>query len=546
MTEGNAAERLKIFVSYSRRDAAEFADELVAGLELAGFEPFIDRHDIAAGEDWEGRLGGLIAQSDTVVFVVTPEAVKSERCVWEVNRTLELSKRLLPVIHKPVAEADIPERLSRLQFVRFDIARGIARPLAQLAEALHHDLAWIREHTRLGELAARWTARGRPESLLLRGDELDAAKAWTAQRKAAAPEITDAQHALLNASEEAETARFSKERAQLADMRRALEAAARSQRRASWLFWGVCVLSAGTIAVLIGWINQAYIKEQWRWYSSERPFVAANIWPYVLTVDAERALKPDPNKSFRECAAEQGNDYCPQMIVVPAGSFMMGSPATEKDHLSTESPQHLVTIAQPFAVSKYAITFDEWQTCITAGDCTHRPSDVSWGREQRPVIFVNWDDAQQYVAWLSKVTGKHYRLLTEAEYEHATRAGTTTSYPWGDDIGKNNANCIGCGSQWDDKQTAPVGSFAPNAFGLFDMVGNVFAWVEDCYHANFDGAPTNGSAWISGADCGYRVIRGGAWDYNAVVVRSAYRNRFSTDIRAALLGIRVARALDVR
>src|SRR5689334_3168493 len=128
MSDPGASEKLKVFISYSRRDAAEFADELVAGLELAGFAPFLDRHDISAGEDWEARLGGLIAQSDTVVFVVTPESVKSDRCVWEVERTLGLSKRLLPVIHKPVPDADIPSHLSRLQFIRFDTGRGITRP----------------------------------------------------------------------------------------------------------------------------------------------------------------------------------------------------------------------------------------------------------------------------------------------------------------------------------------------------------------------------------------------------------------------------------
>src|SRR5215813_12229846 len=215
MSDSGASEKLKVFISYSRRDASEFADELVAGLELAGFAPFLDRHDIAAGEDWETRLGGLIAQSDTVVFVVTPESVTSQRCVWEVERTLGLSKRLLPVIHRPVADSDIPPQLSRLQFVRFDTGRGITCPLAELSEALRLDLDWIREHTRLGELAARWQARGRPESLLLRGDDLGGAKAWMATRKVGAPEITDAQRTLISASEEAEAKRLGNERAQL-------------------------------------------------------------------------------------------------------------------------------------------------------------------------------------------------------------------------------------------------------------------------------------------------------------------------------------------
>src|SRR5215472_14480377 len=138
MADAGAGEKLKVFISYSRKDSAAFADELLAGLEVAGFAPFLDRHDIKPGEDWEARLGGLIAQSDTVVFVVSPEAVKSDRCVWEVDRTIELSKRLLPVIFKPVPEHDIPKQLSRLQFVRFDTGQGITRPLAELAEALRH------------------------------------------------------------------------------------------------------------------------------------------------------------------------------------------------------------------------------------------------------------------------------------------------------------------------------------------------------------------------------------------------------------------------
>src|SRR5262249_10640723 len=153
----------------------------------------------------------------------------------------------------------------------------------------------------------------------------------------------------------------------------------------------------------------------------------------------------------------------------------------------TESPRHTVTIDRPFAVAKFALTFDEWETCVTYGDCPRGLSDRGFGRAQRPVIFVTWDDAQRYAAWLAKMTGKPYRLLTEAEYEYATRAETQTAYPWGDDIGRNNANCNGCGSKWDATQTSPVGSFKPNAFGLYDMVGNVFEWVEDCNHDNYDG-----------------------------------------------------------
>jgi len=247
-------------------------------------------------------------------------------------------------------------------------------------------------------------------------------------------------------------------------------------------------------------------------------------------------------RTFKDC----GN--CPEMIEVPAGSFMMGSAEGERGSSSEERPRHRVTIAQPFAVSEFPITFDEWDLCVAKGDCAGgsageredyalRISDNGWGRGRRPVINVMWTDAQRYVAWISKITGKSYRLLTEAEYEYAARAGTQTVYPWGNDIGTNNANCDGCGSQWDEKQTSPVGSFAANGFGLYDMVGNVYSWVEDCVHHSYDGAPTDGAAWIAGGDCGTRIIRGGS------PVFSASRNRMEMGHRYFKVGFRVGRTI---
>ena len=159
------------------------------------------------------------------------------------------------------------------------------------------------------------------------------------------------------------------------------------------------------------------------------------------------------------------------------------------------------------------------------------------------MINVSWDDAQRYVAWLSRVTGQPYRLLSEAEWEYAARAGTTTAYSWGDEIGKGNANCDGCGSQGDEGQPAPVGSFKPNAFALYDMGGNVGQWVQDCWHENYDGAPTDGSAWTSG-DCLGRVYRGGSWVDAPKSLRSASRDWNNSAIfRYYDLGFRVGRTL---
>jgi formylglycine-generating enzyme required for sulfatase activity len=175
-------------------------------------------------------------------------------------------------------------------------------------------------------------------------------------------------------------------------------------------------------------------------------------------------MELDAQLSFRDCWD------CPAMVVIPPGSFMMGSPPNEAGRDDDEGPQHLVHVPA-FSIGKYDVTFDEWDACVNAGGCSKHPSDEDGGRGRRPVIYVSWNDTLQYVRWLSLKTGHTYRLPSEAEWEYAARAGTTTAYYWGDQVGSGNANCDGCGSQWDAHHTAPVGSFTANAFGLHDMLG---------------------------------------------------------------------------
>jgi formylglycine-generating enzyme required for sulfatase activity len=287
------------------------------------------------------------------------------------------------------------------------------------------------------------------------------------------------------------------------------------------------------------WINQAYVKEEWNWYWTMGPYRVANVDPYVLTTEAERGLKP--LESFRECTKD-----CPEMIVVPAGEFTMGSPATEKGRNGNEGPQDTVTIARPFAVSKFEVTFEQWDACVTVGGCL-QASDSGYGRGTNPVNNVNWDAAQQYVAWLRKMTDRHYRLLSEAEWEYAARARTDAAYSWGDEIGKGNANCDGCGSQWDRRQPAPVGSFTANKFGLYDMQGNVWEWVEDCRHDDYGGdPPSDGSAWTTRCpNIGNRVVHGGSWNVIPQSLRSAVRIRGSAGGRNyGDGGFRVGRTLS--
>ena len=246
---------------------------------------------------------------------------------------------------------------------------------------------------------------------------------------------------------------------------------------------------------------------------------------------------PNKGEVFRDCAD------CPEMVVVPAGSYTMGSPLDEPGRWNDEGPRHRVTIGRPFAVGRYEVTFAEWDACRRAGGCTHTANDEGWGRGNRPAIHVSWKDAQEYVGWLSEKTGRTYRLLSESEWEYAARAKMDSPYYWGAEAGEGRANCGRCGGRWGGEKTAPAGSFAPNGFGLFDMSGNVWEWVEDCGHRDYTGAPSDGSAWLKPGDCRLRMLRGGSWDDAVVRVRSAIRYWEFADSRRDEIGFRVTRTL---
>ena len=235
-----------------------------------------------------------------------------------------------------------------------------------------------------------------------------------------------------------------------------------------------------------------------------------------------------PGEVFRDCPD------CSEMVVVPDGEFDMGS--TESP---TEQPAHRVTIASPFAIGRREVTFAEWDSCVAAGGCKYRAGDHGWGRGDRPVIDVSWDDAREFVAWLSQRTGHAYRLPSEAEWEYAARAGSATAYWWGREIGVGRAKCVDCGGD-PAMRTVPAGSFRPNAFGLYDTAGNAAEWVQDCWNASYRGAPRDGSAWMTG-DCSLRVLRGGSFASKANAVRSASRFRYDQDVRYYANGFRVAR-----
>lgn len=243
--------------------------------------------------------------------------------------------------------------------------------------------------------------------------------------------------------------------------------------------------------------------------------------------------------TFKDCAR------CPQMVVIPAGEFSMGSPPSAQQ----AETLHRVTIAAPFAVGKFAITFDEWGDCVKDGGCNgYRPDDQGWGRGRRPVIDISWDLAKAFVEWLARKTGKPYRLLSEAEWEYAARAGTTTKFSTGETISPAMANYDGSAdgagpSDVNRQKTLRVGSFPPNAFGLYDMHGNVTEWVEDCWHDDYTAmAPTDGTAWAE-ASCEGRVLRGGSWGDSESELRSAARTGEYKYESSYNDGFRVARGL---
>jgi formylglycine-generating enzyme required for sulfatase activity len=308
------------------------------------------------------------------------------------------------------------------------------------------------------------------------------------------------------------------------------------------------------------------------------------VLPFFLvgTFAAGSEDKPlQPGQTFRDCSD------CPEMVVIPAGHFLMGSsdadirrdvaaavPFNEAEaarmyYMVFERPQHPVDIPRSFAIGRYLVTQQEFSAFVdetgysVESGCTlwvnHKyPVDpeATWKRpgfrqtNRDPAVCVSWRDAKAYINWLnSKSHGETnasdsgpYHLPTEAEWEYAGRAGTQTARWWGDSIGSSNANCDGCGSRWDRKQTSPVGSFGINPFGLADVLGNAWEWTEDCWNESYADAPPDGSARISGT-CDLRVMRGGSWNSHPWVLRSADRGRIDASERANDIGFRVARTI---
>ena len=249
--------------------------------------------------------------------------------------------------------------------------------------------------------------------------------------------------------------------------------------------------------------------------------------------ERDAQLAATPGKHLRDCHG------CPELVVIPQGSYSMGSTAPEYGRSSDEVPQHEVSIAYPLAVGIYELTFREWDICVDGGGCNgYSPDDQGWGREWRPVVGVSWEDAQAYLQWISSRTGLVYRLPSEAEWEYVARAGTQAQYYVGEEITPDWANY-----GWNVGMTLGVGSYRANAFDLHDMLGNVWEWVADCWNGSYDGVPTDGGAWMTG-DCTQRVLRGGSWHDSPTNLRSSNRHKEHSGTRNPNVGFRVVRNLN--
>lgn len=264
--------------------------------------------------------------------------------------------------------------------------------------------------------------------------------------------------------------------------------------------------------------------------------------PRASAAPAPVPATPAPSPAAPARTAAAGADIkdcpaCPTLVQIPAATFTMGSNTSD----ASEKPAHAVTLAAPFAIGRHEVSVQEWNACAAAGGCQKiaQPAGTS---ANAPMRDVSWDDAQQYVRWLGTVSGKPYRLPTEAEWERAARGGTTTRYWWGEQMAQGKANCKECGKPWAEDGPADVGSFGANPYGLYDTSGSVWEWVADCWHNNYKGAPADGRIWDE-PDCRVRVIRGGSWREGAAYMVVSTRFKYDAGVRHSQNGFRVARSL---
>ena len=510
--------------------AAELQQKIGRSLKVNIFQ---DVAAIPPGTEWEKQIRDAINGSFFLIPIVTPALLQSEWCCQEITlfrqreaTTLRRKDLILPLHYISVDDLDAsrPEDCHDPEVFNFLRSRQwIDFRRQRLKNTESEDVA-----LRVEAMAdAICSALRRPGGNL---DEEEARKKSAEARARADQERERTRQAAATAAErqrqegDATATREAKEKAREEERRK--NEADEKRRRAS-----------GAIPVEVGSPGRNEIR-------------------YFVPGDGQREWFVD-------------HPAGPEMVVVPAGSFMMGSPESEPQRWDGEGPQHKITIGKPFAVGRHAVTRGQFSAFVN--DTSHNTENgatVWTGKELKldpyrswrnpgflqddshPVVCVNWNDARAYSAWLSETTGQTYRFLTEAEWEYVARAGTTTPFWWGPSITATQANYNGkytypAGRSKGEyrEATVPVASFEVNPWGLFNVHGNVWEWCEDIMHSDYNGAPVDGFAWARGGDSSRRVVRGGSWNSNPEYLRSAHRDGHAAGIRISLFGFRVGRTL---
>ena len=495
-----------LFVSHVSEDRAA-AMEIVGELERRGMRCWIAPRDVRPGRPYDDEIATAIEASRAMLLVFSERCNASEYIRREVTVAGESHKVVIPFrIENAEPKHGLRVRLSDLHWLDGFVSREQA--IDELIRTFPEETAvpGAAAEQALGERASHMVTGSPADEVRERTDE-----EWRKAQQQRVHEETEAKLRLVLLS------------------RPALIAAS---------LIGLAVLAA--VGVWLVRAPQSPGPLPAPVVPAPVPAAPTQTSVTALSSERERALKP--GDTFHEC------NNCPEMVVVPAGTFTMGSPVSELGHNADEGPQHAVAFARQFAVGRFELTFDEWDACIADGGCNgYKAESRGWGRGRRPAINVSWTDDKAYVAWLAKKTGKSYRLLSEAEREYVTRAGTNTPFWWGNSISTSQANYdgnpYGGGTNGENRgRTVPADSFAPNPWGLYQVHGNVYEWAEDCWNDNYNGAPADGSAWISG-DCSYHAIRGGSWGYDPRYLRSASRLGYAIDTRDVWLGFRVGRTL---
>lgn len=499
-----------VFVSY-KRDERPAVERIAAELRGLGLSVWFDA-SMSAGEAFSDEIDREARAAKCILVCWSPQARESRWVKAEAMIGFEQDKLAAAYVAGPDGfSPPTPFNASHAEDLR-----------AWLAASSEAHAGWKSVLRRIGKL----TARADIESFGALDPQASATelRAWLAAHEASP--LFMAADALLSAREaegaaRAELEREARERrARQEAERRAEEEPARAARARNRA--GAGRAAAPVVALLA----LAVLLLAWRpWGGAQQIQIA-----------------PQP--------AQQTQIVLPEMVRIPAGSFTMGSPSSEAGRYNNEGPQRTVRIAE-FYMSRTEVTFAQWDACVAAGGCSHRPADEGWGRGERPVINVSWNDAQDYVRWLSRETGRSYRLLTEAEWEYAARAGTTGPFSTGAMIMPSQAqydwsnSYNGSPTSSNPGRTASVDSFPANQFGLHDMHGNVWEWVQDCYARSYSGHPINGSAYET-SSCSSRVVRGGSWGSlgsGPRDLRSAVRSWNAPTVRIIDLGFRLARTV---